>query len=402
MIDLKLSSQPLQSLETLNALDEPSRQLHYRLTEVITQSIVGQGGAIRFDEYMRKALYEPGLGYYANTLVKFGPQGDFITAPEISPLFAKCVARAIAPVFVELRDRGMKPALIELGPGTGQLACDLIPALEALGVQPEYYGLYERSATLRARQQEALLAQSTTPLVWLDEMPANFCGVVLGNEILDAQAVRRFYYTGGKVEELGVCVTQEGFGWTLLTPEEDFQAYVLSLACAQEWPDKIPYLSEVFWEPDRWLAPFNRGLASGLMLFIDYGYVRKEYYHADRQQGTLMCHFRHRAQDSPLNLVGLQDISAFVDFSAIAAAARDAGMQIAGFTTQAHFMLASGLEAELQSCIQDLKLYLRTSQEAKRLLLPGEMGERFKVIALTRDLKTRPLGFDFRNFSDRL
>ncbi|RMF96909.1 MAG: SAM-dependent methyltransferase [Gammaproteobacteria bacterium] len=358
------------------------------LRERIAARIRTAGGWLDFADYMQAALYEPGLGYYSGGARKFGEAGDFVTAPEISPLFARCLAEAVGPVLAALGGG----SLLEIGPGSGALAAELLPALAARDRLPDRYLLLEVSAELRERQQQRL-AQLPAGLAgrcqWLDALPAApFRGVILGNEVLDALPVSRFCWRDGRCQALGVTLAGDGFAWAEAPASETLSAAVAARLgpLRQALPDG--YRSEICLQLEPWLASIAARLSAGMLLFADYGLVRREYYHPQRRDGSLICHYRHRAHADPFWLPGGQDISAWVDFTAVAEAGIAAGLALAGFSNQAGFLLAHGLEAEAARLEAGAPTPGGVSGAAalRRLLLPGEMGEYFKFIALGRGL----------------
>jgi len=369
------------------------------LAQLIRTAIDTAGGAIGFDRYMELALYAPGLGYYSAGARKFGAEGDFITAPELSPLFSRCVARHCAGLLAGL-DGG---ALLEFGAGSGAMAADILLELERLQALPAGYLILELSADLRARQRETLRARAAhlLPRVqWLDELPHDFTGVVLGNEVLDAMPVHRFRLTDGTIQELGVAWHDDAFVWTRLeTCTPRLAARVQAIAAAGELPQG--YESEVNLAAEDWLRSVAGFLRHGVVLLFDYGFPRHEYYHPQRSAGTLMCHYRHRAHPEPLILPGLQDITAHVDFSAMAESALAAGLDVLGFANQANYLLGSGL-LELTQQSDDMRQQLAVAAQLKRLMMPGEMGELFKVLALGRGVADAGPGFAVRDERYRL
>lgn len=373
-----------------------------QLRALIAGEIATAGGAISFARYMELALYAPGLGYYSAGAQKFGAAGDFVTAPEISPLFAHCVARQCAQV---LRTLGGGDVL-EVGAGSGVLAADLLTALAEADSLPTQYFILERSADLRARQQLLLAARVPHLLeriIWLDGLPsAPLRGVVIANELLDALPVHLFSLADGGPEELYVASEDNGF-YLRSQPliNADLRARIEAIwqeVTASALPSG--YMSEINLAADGWVRSIAEVLAAGALLLIDYGFPRHEYYHPQRRRGTLMCHYRHHAHDDPFLLPGLQDITAHVDFTAVAEAAAGAGLDVAGYTTQGAFLLASGITDVLAGHAE--KRQLQLAQGVKKLTLPHEMGELFKVMALTRGLDEPLLGFALRDLRARL
>jgi len=376
--------------------------LSRELARVINTEIEAAGGAIRFSRFMELCLYAPGLGYYSAGLRKFGTDGDFVTAPEISPLFGRCLAHTCSAVLETLGDG----SILEFGAGSGKLAVDLLTELEATDSMPAQYFILERSGELRQRQQQTLHEHAprlVERVTWLDTLPeAGFRGVVLANEVLDAMAVERFYWDGDSAELFHVVSGESGFAWQRRAAQDGFTlAAVRKLAGECELAPG--YVSEVNMALNPWLQSISDRLERGLLLLIDYGYPRHEYYHPQRSAGTLMCHYRQRAHADPLLWPGLQDITAHVDFTAVAEAAVAAGFEVTGYTTQAHFLLDSGLDKFLQAAgPPDSIDYLRLAQQAKTLILPGEMGEHFKCIGLTRAMEQPVPGFRMHNQRRRL
>lgn len=367
----------------------------------IRAEIAAAGGSIPFSRYMELCLYTPGLGYYSAGATTFGPAGDFITAPELSSLFGRCLARSCAAVLQQTGG-----SILEFGAGSGRLAVDLLGALEALGQLPERYCILERSAALRARQRELLHARLpalANRVVWLECLPeAGFRGVLLANEVLDAMPVERLVWYREDIRQLYVACEEGHFVWrsdTLSSAELARAARELQRSCGLT----DGYISEINPALVPWFNSIAAFVETGLMLVSDYGEARSGYYHPDRSHGTLRCHYRHRAHDDPFLLPGLQDITAHVDFSAVAGAAQTAGFEVAGFVTQAAFLLDCGLETLLaESGPPGSPAYLRAAAQAKQLLLPGEMGERFKFIGLARAIEPPLPGFRMQDLRGRL
>ncbi len=392
--------------DTPSALPEPdadARAHGERVTAHIRDAIAAAGGAIPFARYMDLALHAPGLGYYSAGSAKFGEAGDFVTAPELSPLFARCLARQVREILAALGDGGV----LEAGAGSGVMACELLAELERLDALPAQYAILELSADLRERQR-ALFAERIPHLlpriVWLDRLPARgFTGLVIANELLDAMPVHRVI--AGRDAEEYVCWRDGRFAWTegpLSDAHLDLRVDALYRELGRErFTDG--YRIEIHLAIEAWIAAVSSALERGAVLLVDYGYARREYYHPERAGGTLMCHYRHRAHADPLILAGLQDITAHIDFTAVAEAASAHDLSVAGYTTQAYFLLGSGLQ-EIGASLGDLPTVerMQIAQQIRRLTLPGEMGEKFKVIALARGLEIPLSGFSLRDERGRL
>jgi SAM-dependent MidA family methyltransferase len=380
----------------------PELRLSDELAGLIHREIAAAGGSIPFARFMELCLYAPGLGYYSAGRRKFGVGGDFVTAPEISSLFGRCLARSCAAV---LQSQG-EGDILEFGAGSGQLAIDLLGELELMNCLPERYLVLERSAELRARQQQAIgryLPHLLDRVNWIDTLPvAGFRGVMLANEVLDAMAVERFQWNGEHAALFHVCSEGEGFAWRLQAGEcGNATAYID--ACMADGHLSDGYISEFNTSLQPWLQTVAECLEQGLLLLIDYGYPQHELFHPQRSSGTLMCHYRQHAHADPLLWPGLQDITAHVNFTAVAEAAIAAGLDVAGYTTQAYFLLDCGLEDFLlQSGPTETTAYMQAAQQAKTLILPGEMGERFKCIGLTRDVDIPVPGFRLQDQRERL
>ena len=359
-----------------------------KLSALIRQRIADAGGWIDFAEYMELALYAPGLGYYSAGATKFGVAGDFVTAPEVSGLFSRCLARAIAPVI----GRGPGNAVLELGAGTGVMAAGILETLARDRALPARYQILEVSADLRERQQQTLRERvpALLPLVeWLDELPPPFDGAVLANEVADALSVARFRIGAGggedRVRELGVVVAGESCRWA----ERGAPVPLLDRVNAIEESvgARLPasFASEVSMRLPAFVGALGAVLNDGVCLMVDYGLPRRELYRPDRADGTLICHYRHRAHSDPFRYPGLQDITAWVDFTSLAEAASAAGLRVDGFMTQAQFLIAAGIENEFMAAGAEgtgPQSGLALSREMQTLLMPGEMGEKFKVMWL--------------------
>jgi SAM-dependent MidA family methyltransferase len=392
-------------------LPDPSpeeRAFAAEMRDWLARRIGDAGGLLSFDRYMDLVLYAPGRGYYVNGRRRFGRDGDFVTAPEVSPLFAQCLAEQVA----ECLERLGGGDVIEFGAGTGRMAADLLVELARLDRLPRRYAIVELSPDLRRAQAETLdqALAATVPglrdrVVWLDRLPARpLDGVVVANELLDAMPVHRFRRHGGQWQELFVGIDDGG------GPVDRWQvphSPGLEGALGVIWPDPSAvaegYQSEVNLRLPAWMDAVAGVLARGYLLLVDYGYTRREYYHPERTGGTLMCHYRHRAHADPYLLPGLQDVTANVDFTAVATAATAAGFALCGYTTQAHFLIACGLDGRLAGADGgDPGVQIERLQAVKRLTLPAEMGERFKVIGLARAAPAEMRGFALRDLRGRL
>lgn len=370
------------------AVPSPEAQAHSaRVTQRLREEIAHGGGWITFARYMELALYAPGLGYYAAGATKFGSAGDFTTAPEMSTLFGRSLARQLRQILQETVGD-----VLEIGAGSGKLAADLLLELEKLGALPERYLILELSAELKARQFDALAARIPHLLQrvsWLDRLPERFSGMMLGNEVLDAMPIHILTRRDGVLFERGVIATESGFEWS----EHPCDSAPLCEAAAElALPDG--YLIEINLSAPAFVASLAERLERGAILLIDYGFGRSEYYHPQRAKGTLMCHYRHHAHDDPFLWPGLQDITAHVDFSAIAEAGTRAGLDLLGYATQANFLINCGITDILgETSPSDVAAYLPLANQAQRLLSPAEMGELFKVVALGKSIDADLIGF---------
>ncbi len=359
-------------------------------------------GPVSFAEFMHEALYAPGLGYYSAGSTKLGAAGDFVTAPEVSSVFGAVVARQCAEVLAGI-DGG---AILEFGAGSGKLALDLLQALKKLDALPRRYCILEVSADLRERQQARL--QSEAPALverveWVSGIPTGFTGVVIANEVLDALPVERFVRRDTGVQQQCVVADGDRFSWAERGAPDALAMAVAGIEAdiGHALPDG--YTSEVCLAAPRWIADIAAGLEHGAMFLFDYGVSRREYYAPDRDDGWLRCHFRHYAHSNPLVLPGIQDLTAWVDFSAVAGAGVDAGLDILGYAPQAQFIMGGGLEAEMRSFAGlPPERQAALSGEIKTLTLPGEMGENFKCIAFGRGNVATPSAFQFADRTQTL
>ncbi len=348
----------------------------------IRAAIAANGGSIPFREFMQMALYEPGLGYYVAGLRKIGKEGDFITAPEVSPLFSQCIANQCAQVLTELGGGD----ILELGAGSGIMAANMLLHLETLDCLPGRYLILDLSPELRDRQRQTLQTKAPHLLErveWLDTLPETpIRGVIVGNEVLDAMPVELFTLVNGERFIRHVEIQNDSFG--LVAVDGSYTS---------EYNPALP----------GWMRSMADALEAGTLLLIDYGYEQKDYYHPERNQGTLICHYQHRVHDNPLLYPGLQDITASVDFTAVANAGADARLELAGYATQAAFLASSGLEelfiAALNANPAD---QYKLAQQVRMLSLPSEMGERFRVIAFCKGFTPELLGFRLGDRRHRL
>ncbi|MCP1728450.1 SAM-dependent MidA family methyltransferase [Natronospira proteinivora] len=372
------------------------------LRRKILETIDAEGGVISFHRYMEMALYEPGLGYYSAGAQKFGEAGDFITAPEMSSLFSLCLADQAAEVL----DRLGGGDILEMGAGSGAMAAAILDHLAAEGKLPDRYLILEVSADLRERQARTIEERAPDLLErveWIEALPERLRGVVLGNEVLDALPVERFRIRGGAVRRLGVARRGQGLGWREMSHDRDLSDRVR--AVESELGRKLPegYESELAVSLQALVEDVGRCLTRGAAVFIDYGLPRREFYMPERHQGTLMCHYRHRAHQDPFLYPGIQDITAWVDFTTVGEAALASGCQLLGFSTQAHFLLGAGIDRHIGGVSpEDTLVQLKLAQEVKLLTLPGEMGERFKVMGFARGDDLDMSGFHFRDLRVRL
>lgn len=385
------------------APDAAARAVSAALVDRMRADIAAAGGWIDYAGYMERALYAPGLGYYSAGARKFGAQGDFTTAPETSALFSRCVARSCEAVLTRLGGGDV----LEVGAGSGAMAADILRELEVRGRLPEHYFILERSADLRERQQ-AHLAQDLPHLRarirWLDRAPTQaWRGVLVANEVLDALPVTVFGWRPERVVEYGVVWERDRFAWGERPAAPALAERIAAWAADFGWG--ADYRSEFAPSLAPWLEALTRHLSAGAALFVDYGYPRREYYHAERRRGTLLCHYRQRAHADPLLLPGLQDITAYVDFTAVAEAADSLGLRVGGFTSQAQYLLDAGIDDLLAGAFPETgghSGYLQLAAQAKTLLLPGEMGERFKAMLLLRGVEGDIAGFGGRDLRGRL
>ena len=376
--------------------DLPDEEVSPGLRRIIGDALDAAAGWIGFDAFMALALYAPGLGYYARDSLKFGTLpyqrqdgravagSDFVTAPEISPLFGQTLAVQLRQALEQTQTN----TIWEFGAGSGALALQMLRSWAEQGQPVPQYRIVELSATLRARQQ-ATLAAFADRVQWVDALPEQLQGVALGNEVLDAMPVKLLARLGGAWFERGVAAAPAGPGWV-------WQDRPTKLRPPIEIAGEHDYLTEIHPQAEAFIRTLAERLVAGTAFFIDYGFPEHEYYHPQRHMGTVMCHRAHQADPNPLVLVGHKDITAHVNFTGLALAAQDAGLEVLGYTNQAHFLMNCGLVNLMQAAT------LPASAAAQKLILEHEMGELFKVIALGKGPLWQPLGFSHGDKTHRL
>jgi len=386
-------------------LPEPPGELK-QLSDALAARLrdeISAGGPLSFSRFMERALYEPGLGYYSAGLHKLGASGDFVTAPELGALFAGCLARQVTEIAAMLP----RCDVLEVGAGTGKLAVDLLRSLPPEHL-PERYLILETSADLRRVQGERISAElpgRSERVSWIDGPPDTpWQGVLIANEVIDALPAERFRVSSEGVEQMAVSIRGDRFEWTFVPAPGELEAAVRNIESDLGRRFPVGYRSEIRLQLPAWLGALTRQMQSGLALFIDYGYPRREYYLPERSDGTLMCHYRHRAHDDVFFWPGLQDITAWVDFTALAEAADGCGLEVLGYSSQAMFLLGCGLEhvlSEQLAGVADGGIALNA--EARQLTLPAMMGERFQAMGLGRNLDgLQPVGFNLQDLRYRL
>ncbi len=357
-----------------------------RLRHAIAGEITASGGWISFARYMELALHAPGLGYYSAGARKFGAGGDFVTAPELGGLFGRTLARQVA----QFLQAGVND-VVELGAGSGKLARDLLTELAVLDCLPQRYLILETSADLRQRQQTLLqhdVPQLAPRVAWLDELPPSLCAIVIGNEVLDAMPVHMITVGADGIDERGVALFGATFEWRTRPATGTLREIALGLDLPKGYTTEINLAARSF------MRALGAILERGVILLCDYGFPAREYYHAQRSAGTLMCHYRHHAHDDPLCMVGLQDITAHVDFSAIADVALRSGLDLLGYASQAQFLINCGITDTLAATpAENAAAYLPLAAQVQKLTSPAEMGELFKVIAFGRHHHAPLAGF---------
>jgi len=363
----------------------------------LADKIAAGGGRISFAAFMHETLYAPGLGYYSAGAAKFGPDGDFTTAPEVSSLFGYVLASQCIAVLAEVRKSQGQASILEFGAGSGKLAADVLTRLNELDALPDGYQILEVSADLRERQEahiKSSVPELASRVTWLAQLPHEHHGVILANEVLDALPVERFIRRTDHIAQL--CVAVEDGQLTIVEREAPAPLTAAVEAIEKDLGQPLPdaYTSEVNLAAAAWIADVAATLQTGMAFLFDYGVSRREYYAPDRSDGWLRCHFRHHAHADALILPGIQDITSWVDFSALASAAIDSGLSIAGYVSQAHFLLDGGLVDELAEFTElTPAAQLQLSAQVKILTLPGEMGENFKCLGVSRAVDNSPASF---------
>ena len=401
------------NINTLPEPDDEAKQRSRLLVQCVESACTANGGWINFSEFMNIALYQPSLGYYSGGLQKFGVKGDFITAPEVSPLFGQCVALQLVDIFNHFRtEADQKIYVLEFGAGSGLLAIDILQQLESLDALPDEYLIVELSAELQQRQQKTIKDKSPElfkRVKWLEQLPDDLSSVVvIANEVLDAMPVENFKVTKSRVESLMVGVEDGNIVSQYMPTSDDVKKVITELQQRSEFQfldghNQDNYCSEYNPAIRGWLSLLASKTDNMVALLIDYGYNEKEYYHADRSTGTLMCYYQHRAHSDFSYWPGLQDITAFVNFTDVAYSAVDLDLEVAGYTTQAAFLLSCGLSDLHESQVSDdVQQQVKLSQQIKTLTLPSEMGDRFKVIALTKNYDESLKGFSMLDLRNRL
>lgn len=383
-----------------SALPVPDREalaVSQELSTRIAAEIARHGGWLSFARYMEMALYEPGLGYYSNPGQVFGAAGDFVTAPELTPLFGATLARQVSPWLKDPALAGSGQVVLEVGGGSGMLAAQLLNALDNVGNHEVRYLILELSAERREHQRQTLksLAPGLMDRVgWLETFPESFAGVVVANELLDAMPVQLFEWqadAGADLQEMGVTWVDGQFAWAPRPADSVLTETVTALRNrlgpeGAQWHS--PYRSEVCPAQQAWMRTLADCVTAGVVMLLDYGFAAPEYYHPQRDQGTLMCHYRHRSHADPFLWPGLSDITAHVDFTALARAATAEGFSLVGYTSMAAFLLNAGLLDELADLPREPEsFWFAQAQAVQQLISEAEMGELFKVIAFEKNLR---------------
>jgi len=393
--------QSAQDSKDLPAPGDLAQQHSEKLISLIKTEIDNNDGAISFKRYMDLALYAPGLGYYTAGSAKLGEEGDFITAPEISPLFSQSLANSILPALDK------EQIILEVGAGRGRMAADILVYLQQRNKLPKEYWILELSADLRERQKKTIV--DTVPeflekVKWLDALPEEFSGIVVANELLDALPIQLFQKTENDINEINVTWKNDKFDFQVQSSfDKKLVSRVRDIESQMGVEFNSGYMSEVNLAAEDWIKSIAEKLKQGIIILVDYGFPRHEYYHEQRSEGTLMCHYRHRTHPNPFIYPGLQDITSHVDFTAMADAALEANMKVIGYTNQASFLMGAGLiELAEVSEDDDLQKKMEIASQIKKLTLPHEMGELFKVIGFSKNYDASLPAFSFRDLREYL
>lgn len=365
------------------------------------QNHIKETGPMSFFDYMQFVLYEPGLGYYSAGMQKFGASGDFVTAPEMTPLFSYTLGKQCKAILAEIPSGD----ILEFGAGSGQMAADILCYLKEHEALPEHYYILEVSPDLIEKQKEKLekaLPNYFEHIIWLDKLPKTFDGIMLANEILDAMPVHHFEYNNKQLKEIFVALESDKLVFTKEKPSKILQQAFTQLKTEVDlstW--ETPYQSEINTYIPSWINNIANCLNKGVILLIDYGYPKHEYYHPQRNMGTLTCNYQHQAHSDPLIHCGLQDITSHVDFSLVTESAVNADLAFEGYTTQSSFLINCGIQNFLEN-IEDEKEKVNAASNIKKLIMPNQMGESFKVIAFSKQYDKTLIGFRENDLSESL
>lgn len=387
-------------------ISESAKAIQNQLHQLVCQSIHDAGGKISFSQFMSMALYQPTLGYYQNDLQKFGDKGDYVTAPEMGRLFAQCIANSISKLFKQGGELANQ-SILEIGAGSGSLVINLMQSLHQLNALPSSYLILEPSSSLQKQQREKVascIPEISDKVQWISELPRAFNGVILANEVIDAIPFERVKKDNGQWRKLGVGLEFEQLTNSLMNPvvDESLPGPLVAEQFSEEYVDG--YTTEYRPLVNGWIKSLSSALNTGAIMLIDYGYAAAEFYHPQRSAGSLNCFIRHHQHDDPYQLVGLQDITAHVDFTQVALAASKNELNVDGFTTQAGFLLENGITqiAEQQNTDVPAEVRYQRSRELQQLLMPGQMGEVIKVILLSKSLNSEISGFSMQDHLHRL